>query len=119
MKVYIVYERYSTPYTDEEHLGVGGVYSSEDRAIKRCDELLYKFGWDEVTYDEIELDRDFVISWIKCVFDLEGSMKMDTYQCETCDTTVELEKWEMLYGYHEAYEHSQCRDCFNKDIEQN
>lgn len=41
---------------------------------------------------------------------------MDTYQCETCDTTVEMTKWEMFFGNDEAYEFGQCQECFEKSV---
>lgn len=42
---------------------------------------------------------------------------MHTYQCETCDRTVEIEEYEASFGHHEYYEHSQCQDCFDKSLE--
>ncbi len=41
---------------------------------------------------------------------------MDTYQCEGCDETVEIEKYEAFLGHNEAYEFNQCEKCFEKSL---
>ncbi|MGG0667749.1 hypothetical protein ABE073_04385 [Lederbergia citrisecunda] len=43
---------------------------------------------------------------------------MDTYQCETCDITVEITKWEAFWEPDEAYEFGQCQECFDKSVHQ-
>jgi hypothetical protein len=42
---------------------------------------------------------------------------MHTYQCESCDKTVEIEEYEAMFGHHEYYEHGLCQECFDKDDE--
>lgn len=39
---------------------------------------------------------------------------MLTYECETCNNTVEIEEYESSFGNNEAYEFNQCRGCFEK-----
>lgn len=43
---------------------------------------------------------------------------MHTYQCETCNKTVEIEEVETIVGHHEYYEHGQCQDCFEQEMKQ-
>ena len=43
---------------------------------------------------------------------------MHTYECETCDKTVEIEHIEAAFGSHEHYEQGQCLECFNKTLEE-
>lgn len=38
---------------------------------------------------------------------------MDTYQCETCGKTVEIETHEAFFGHVEPYEFNQCQECFD------
>lgn len=40
---------------------------------------------------------------------------METYQCECCDKTVEIERIEAFSGNHEPYEFGLCKACFDKD----
>lgn len=41
---------------------------------------------------------------------------MHTYQCETCDKTVEIEDYEAVFGNNEAYEFHQCQECFGESL---
>lgn len=43
---------------------------------------------------------------------------MHTYQCETCNITVEIEEIDATLYPPEYYEHSQCQDCFERSLKE-
>lgn len=43
---------------------------------------------------------------------------MYTYECETCGKIVEIEDYETVFGHHEHYEFSQCKECFIKSLDE-
>lgn len=41
---------------------------------------------------------------------------MDTYKCEVCGETFDIERFEAMFGNHEHYEHQQCEKCFEEGV---
>lgn len=42
---------------------------------------------------------------------------METYDCEICGDSIEIETWEAMFGHHEHYEQGQCKQCFDGSID--
>lgn len=47
----------------------------------------------------------------------KGEIRMHSYECEDCGTSVEIEEYEALFGNVEPYEFGLCRECFDKSLD--